>query len=84
LYADLVAQDLLRERWRAGPMPPVGSSSALLQVTANRRAIAVPSFVVAAQQSRVATMHEMVEAQVPEAIWAQLMAQREAYVAERE
>jgi hypothetical protein len=84
LYAALVAQDLLRERWRADPLPPVGGSSASLQITANRRAIALPPFVVAAQQSRVAAMHELVEAQVPEAIWTKLLAQRDAYVAERE
>ncbi len=84
LYAALVAQDVLRERWQAEPMPPVGGSSATLQVTAHGQTITLPNFVVEGQQSRAAAIHALVEAQVPEAIWRQLRAQRDAYMAERE
>lgn len=83
LYRALVEQGLLRERWRAEPLPPVGGSSATLQVTADSRTITLPDFVVTEQQERAAAIHALVEAQVPEPIWAKLRAQREAYVAER-
>lgn len=84
LYADLRAAGLWREGWREEPEPPVGGSSASLQATANGRTVQVPSFVVAAQQARAAQMYTLIEAQVPAALRAQLEAQREAYVAERE
>lgn len=83
LFGALAAQGLLRERWRDDPQPPVGGSSALLQVTANNRVIRVPSAVVANQQPAAAAIHALVEAQVPPAIWEQLQAQRDAYVAEQ-
>jgi hypothetical protein len=81
-YQALVDEGLLRERWRAESDPPVGGSSAELQVTANRRAITIPSFVVERQQGQAVAIHTLIEAQVPEPIWAKLRAQHEAYMAE--
>lgn len=83
LYSALVEQGLLRERWRADPLPPIGGSSATLRVTADGQTATLPDFVIAAQQERVAAMHALVEAQVPEAIWTKLRMQHEEYVAEQ-
>jgi hypothetical protein len=83
-YQGLVDAGLLRERWRADSDPPVGGSSAIVQATANRRAITIPGFVVERQQAQAAAIHALIEAQVPAPIWTKLRAQHEAYMAEAE
>lgn len=84
LYGALLDQGLLSERWREQDSPPVGGSSATLEVSGGGRTVQVPAFPVPAQQERASAMHAAIEAVVPQAIRDDLEARRAAYAAERE
>ncbi len=84
MYATMVEQGLLRERWRAESIPPVGGSSEDLTAVAGGRTVEIPSFVVASQRERAQAIYAALRSVVPNEIFADLEARREAYVAERE
>lgn len=79
LYGLMLDQGLLSEAWRELDMPPVGGSSASIEVTAGGRTVRIPSFPVAEQQERAAAIFAAIEAAVPRAIRDDLEARRAAY-----
>jgi hypothetical protein len=81
LHDLLLAQGLLRERWREQDSPPVGGSSASLEVTTGGRTVELPAFPVDDQAERVAAMHAAVEALVPQPIRDDLERRRAEYEA---
>lgn len=81
LYGLMLDQGLLSERWRELDQPPVGGSSASLEVTAGGRTVRIPAFPAEGQQGRAAAIFAAVEAVVPPAIRDDLEARRAAYEA---
>lgn len=81
LYRLMQAQGLLSERWRELDLPPVGGSSASMEVTADGRTVQLPSFPVDGQRERIEAIYAVVEGLVPAAIRADLEQRREAYMA---
>jgi len=81
LHARLIAQDLVREGWQALDTPPVGGSSATLEVRHDGRTITIPAFPLERQQRRAAASFAAVEAIVPQTIRDDLEQRRAAYEA---
>lgn len=81
LYRLISEQGALTERWRALDMPPVGGSSASMELTAGGRSVQIPSFPVDGQRERAEAIYAAVEALVPAATRADLDQRRAAYEA---
>jgi hypothetical protein len=81
LHDLMIAEGLLRERWRAEDAPPVGGSYASLEVTRDGRTIEIPAFPVDGQRERAAAIFAAVEAIVPAEIRADLERRRAEYEA---
>jgi len=81
LHAQLLAQDLVRERWQALDNPPVGGAAATLEVQYAGQTITIPAFPLERQQARAAAISAAIEAIVPQAIRDDLEQRRAAYVA---
>lgn len=82
MYATMVEQGLLSQRWSAEDSPPVGGSSEDMSVVAGGRTITIPSFLPSAQQARAEAIYAALRAVVPQAIFDDLEARRAAYEAE--
>ncbi|HMQ31645.1 MAG TPA: hypothetical protein PKD53_13025 [Chloroflexaceae bacterium] len=82
MYATMVENGLLSERWRAESDPPIGGSSEDLAAAAGGRTVEIPSFVVQAQRERAEAIYAALREVVPAAIFADLEARRAAYEAE--
>ncbi len=82
LYAALTADGLFTTHWQATDGPPVGGSSYNLTATANGATVEVPSYVVDDQSAAADALAATVTALIPSAIWDDLNARREQYIAE--
>lgn len=82
MYATMVENGLLRERWRAEDDPPVGGSSEDLTAVAGGRTVEIPSFVVQGQRARAEAIYAALREAVPAELFADLEARRAAYEAE--
>lgn len=82
LYETMVSEGLLTEEWTESDEPSVGGPTSSLEATAHGRQVEMPdSLETGVQMSRAAAIAEALRASVPEAIWSDLEARREAYVA---
>lgn len=84
MYATMVAEGLLDERWSALDSPPIGGGSATMTAVAQGRTVAIPAFLPPAQQSRADAIYAALRGVVPQAIFDDLEAQRAAYEREHE
>jgi hypothetical protein len=81
LHDLMIEQGLIRERWSKRDDPPVGGSSASLEVTRSGEMIEIPAFPVDGQAERAAAIFAAVEAIVPQAVRDDLEQRRAAYEA---
>jgi hypothetical protein len=80
LYRVLREVDVFTRVWRRAERSPIGDCCAWLEATAGGRTVRLPAHLAAGDAAAIAPVYEAVRALVPEALWARLMAQREAYV----
>lgn len=81
LHDLMIEQGLIHERWSERDDPPVGGSSASLEVTRSGEMIEIPAFPVDGQAERAAAIFAAVEAIVPQAVRDDLEQRRAAYEA---
>lgn len=78
LYAAMVEADLFTRSLAEDDDPPIGGSSAELNVTADGEVTEVPAFPQ--DSSGLDELYESVEALVPEALWTTFEAQRQEFI----
>ena len=82
LYATVTANGLFTTDWQPTDGPPVGGSSYDLTATANGATVDVPSYVVDEQDAAADALSATMNALIPPALWDDLNARREQYIAE--
>lgn len=80
LYAMLQGIGALTRAWRQPERRPVGDSYAWLEIAAGGKTARVPDHLVPEDAAAVVPVYETLRRLVPEALWADLMARREAYI----
>lgn len=82
IYGLMVAQDLFTTVRQTQPQPLVGGSMESMLVTANKKTVKIPAFVISEQASHMNNIYSAINELVPEAIWKRLNNLRGQYVRE--
>lgn len=84
VYRLMMANGLLKTRWRQLEMPPVGGSSESVRVTVSGRQVTVADYLVKDQQAAGERMFTAARALVPDTVMTGLKARRDDYVKKHE
>ncbi len=80
LYRLLQESAAFTRAWRRPAEVPIGGSYDWLEVTAGGRVVRVPGQLEAEDAAAIEPVYQAMRELVPQALWARLMAQREAFV----